>query len=196
MHILQGNREVTMKLLHNKILRYALTVVLSATVLILSLPYAFAFEKPLKTEAAKASEVTGTFTLILYGGGYSDDLETIAFLDYEGDQYTFEPFAPDFDFRIIKGVPAQEALKRAEKFVNFHNSFWRTQLSKITDHKGNIVGYEVRPLYLPTTYAVSDVLDVHYWLKEKGKVKITIRLVPELEKMKIPGGDAGAGGGH
>jgi hypothetical protein len=155
-----------------------------------------AFEKPLKTEEAKAADITGVFTLILYGGRFSDDIETIAILDYEGDQYIFEPYAPEFDYRIKKGVPAKEAQEVAKKFVSFHNSFWRSQLSKIIDNKGNTIGYEVRPLYWPTTFGLSDVLEVNYWLKEGNKIKVTIRLTPSVERLRFPGGgDGGSGGG-
>jgi hypothetical protein len=155
----------------------------------------FAFEKTLRTEEAKPEEMKGTFTLILYGGSFLDDLETIALLDSEGDHYVLDPFVPDFDYRIKKGVSAQEALKEAENFVTFHPSFWRSQLNRILDKAGKTIGYEVRPLYRPFTFGISDVLDVNYWLKEKGRVKVTIRLIPSIEKNKLPGGDTGSAGG-
>ena len=44
-----------------------------------------AFEKPLRTEVARAEEVSGVFTVIRYGGTFIDDPETIAFLDLEGE---------------------------------------------------------------------------------------------------------------
>lgn len=153
----------------------------------------FAIKRPLKTEEAKSTDIIGTFTLILYGGNYSDDLETIAILDYEGDQYNFEPYAPEFDYRIKKGVPGKEALEEAKKFVSFHNSFWRSQLSRIVDNKGDTIGYELRPLYLPFTFGVSDVLEVNYWLKEGNKVKVTIKLIKSVERMRLPAGDVVGG---
>jgi hypothetical protein len=155
----------------------------------------FAFERSLKTEEASPSEIKGTFTLILYGGRYSDDLETIAILDLEEDQYNFEPYAPDFDYTVKKGVTAEKALAAAQKFVSFHASFWRTQLSKILDEKGNIIGFEVRPLYRPFIYGVSDVLEVNYWPKRAGRVKVNIKLIPTVERLKLPGGGDGGGGG-
>jgi hypothetical protein len=155
----------------------------------------YAFEKALRTEEASPDAIKGTFTLILYGGNYLDDLETIALLDAEGDQYALDPFAPDFDYRMKKGMPAPEAFKEAEKFVNFHPSFWRSQLSRIVDNEGKVIGYEVRPLYRPIAFGVSDVLDVNYWIKEKGRVKVTIRLIPSIDKYNLPGGDAGSAGG-
>lgn len=53
--------------------------------------------KFLKTQEAKAEEIKGSFTLIFYGGRHINDLETAVFLDKEGDQYEFEPYAPEFD---------------------------------------------------------------------------------------------------
>jgi hypothetical protein len=144
-----------------------------------------------------ASDITGTYTLILYGGNYSDDLETIAILDREGDPYNFEPYAPDFDYRIKKRVPAKKAMKEAEKFVSFHNSFLRSQISRIIDNNGKTIGYEVRPLYQPLTFGISDVLDVYYWVKEGGRVKVLIRLKQSVEKSLLPfGGKTERGGGR
>ncbi len=157
--------------------------------------YSYALPKPLKTVLAGSSELKGTFTLILYGGNYLDDIETIALLDSEGDEYTLEPYAPAFDFKIHKGMSAEEALQTAGKFVSFHPAFWRSQLSKILDERGNTIGYEVRPLYMPTAFGMmGDVLDVYYWPKKGGRVKVVIKLVPSLERYKIPGGDGASGG--
>jgi hypothetical protein len=161
---------------------------------VIAISVSFALEKPLKTEESKAADIIGVFTLILYGGRFSDDIETIAILDYEGDQYTFEPYAPEFDYGIKKDVSAKEALEVAKKFISFHNSFWRSQLSKIIDNKGNTIGYEVRPLYWPTTFGLSDVLEVNYWLKEGNKIKVTIRLTPSVEGTRFPGAGDDRGG--
>jgi hypothetical protein len=156
----------------------------------------FAFEKPLRTEKADPSEIKGDFTLILYGGRFSDDLETIAILDPEGDQYHFDPFAPDFDFKIKKGIQAKQALAEAQKFIGFHNAFWRSQLSKILEPGGNTIGYELRPLYNQFVYGKSDVMEVYYWTKEDGRIKVTIRLMPDiLSAINFPGGDGSGAGG-
>ncbi|MBM4147112.1 MAG: hypothetical protein FJ240_12720 [Nitrospira sp.] len=154
----------------------------------------FAFEKPLRTESAEVSAINGFLTLILYGARFLDDIETVVIFDIEGDQYYFEPFAPDFDYKIKRGMQAKEALAEVQKFVSFHHAFWRSQLSRILDPNGNIIGYELRPLYNNFVYGRSDVMDVYYWLKEGGKIKVTIRLVPEIERaIRSPGGDGWGG---
>ncbi|MBE0426014.1 MAG: hypothetical protein IBX72_05115 [Nitrospirae bacterium] len=154
-----------------------------------------ALASPLKTEQADISEISGTFKLILYGGRYSDDIETVAILDYEGDRYDLEPFAPDFDYRIKKGIPDREAIEEAKKFISFHHAFHKFNLSRIVDSKGDTIGFEFRPLYYPFVYGFIDLMEIHYWLKEEGKVKVTIRLSPAAEKLRYPGGGDGGDGG-
>ncbi|HUO76024.1 MAG TPA: hypothetical protein VMU21_00470 [Thermodesulfovibrionales bacterium] len=151
-----------------------------------------ALETPLRTEWVNVVDVTGTFTLILYGGNYFNDVHTIAFLDLEGDQYTFEPYAPEFEYRVVKGLSAKEALDKAQDFVStIGNCFSRSQLSKVLDQNGKTIGYEMRPFYNPICYGLSDVLDVSYWNKG-GKVVIRIKLYPAVEK-QLQSGDGSQG---
>jgi len=140
----------------------------------------------LKTEDAKDEDIKGSFTLILYGSRHLSDIETIAILDIEGDSYSFEPYAPEFDYKIKRGVSAKEALEEAERFVSWHSSFYRTQLSRTLDDKGNVIGYELRPLYQPLAFGVSDVLDVDYRIKD-NRVIVRIKLKPQIERMLFDG---------
>ncbi|MEW6161820.1 MAG: hypothetical protein AB1606_00635 [Nitrospirota bacterium] len=141
----------------------------------------FAITGHLRTEEIKKEDIRGVFTLILYGSRDINDIETVAILDLEGDQYTLEPYAPKFDYRIKGGLSGKEALDEGHKFISYHNSFYRSRLSRIIDDKGNTIGYELRPLYMPFTFGVSDVLEVDYWLRD-GKVKVTIRILPSIER--------------
>jgi len=127
-------------------------------------------------------EIEGTYTLILYGGRYSSDIENVAILDKEGDQYTFIVYAPEFDYKVKKHVPAKEALAEAEAFVRFHYAFWKAQLRAIADPSGIPIGYEVRPLYYPMDFGYPDVLDVDYILKKDNNVTVTISLKRELRR--------------
>ena len=132
--------------------------------------------------------IQGTFTLILYGANHSNDLETIAILDREGDGYDFEPFAPEFVYRIKKNLPANEALSEAEKFVGWHHSFRSAIISKIRDENGSLLGYEVRPLYYPLDFGSSDILDVTYF-KSGNKIIVKIKLIEPVEKI-LSGSDS------
>jgi len=125
--------------------------------------------------------ITGTFTVILYGARFSNDLENVAILDVEGDRYKIEIFAPDFDYRVKTGVPAGEAVRMAERFIAFHPSFKYPQVVQIKDPEGVVIGYEFRPLYSPSEFGFFDVLDIHYRLKD-DKVIVKIELVPEIRQ--------------
>ena len=160
--------------------RYICLFFISA-IIFFSVNHVFALSEHLRTEEVKEDDVKGVFTLILYGARDINDIETLAILDLEGDQYTLEPYAPDFDYKVKKGLSEKTALKEAYEFISYHNSFLRPQVSKIVDSKGNTIGYEVRPLYIPFVFGRSDVLDVDYLLKG-NKVEVRIKIIPAIER--------------
>ena len=160
--------------------RYSNILFLLALILF-SVNHAFALSGHLQTEEVKEEDIKGVFTLILYGARDINDIETLAILDIEGDEYTLEPYAPAFDYKIKKGLSEKTALKEAYEFISYHNSFLRPQLSKIIDDKGNTIGYEVMPLYMPFIFGRSKVLEVDYWLKG-DTVEVTIRITPSIER--------------
>ena len=143
--------------------------------------HAYALSETLRTEEVKRADVKGVFTLILYGARDINDIEALALLDVEGDKYTLEPYAPSFDYKIKKGLSEETALNEAYKFIGYHNAFLYPQVSRIIDEKGNTIGYEVRPLYMPFVFGRSDVLQVDYSLKGNA-VKVTIKIVPSIER--------------
>ncbi len=140
------------------------------------------FKSGVTLEPLKDKNVQGTFTLILYGANHANDIATLALLDYEGDGYEFEPFAPEFSYRTKKHFPAAGAFSEAEKFVSWHNSFHSINLSKILDDKGNVMGYEIRPLYDPIAFGVFNVMDVYYKIRG-NKVIVKIRLIDSLDRI-------------
>ncbi|MDA8078821.1 MAG: hypothetical protein M0Z79_07775 [Nitrospiraceae bacterium] len=136
----------------------------------------------LNTQGARDSEVAGTYSVIFYGCNFNNDFETVAFLDKDGDGYAFEPYAPDFKYRVKRGLGAKDALSEAERFVNCGTAFRNIQLYKIIGPRGDILGYEVRPLYYPFVYGADDVLYTGYALRG-DKVVITVSLAPWVENM-------------
>ena len=136
-------------------------------------------ERYLRTESVTPGKIMGLYTLILYGGNYGNDIKTVAILAKEGTPYTFDIFAPAFDYRVIKNVPAKEALAKAEKFVSFHPDFWKIQISEILDRQGNAIGYEVRPLYYPTAFGYADVIRTYYQMTGD---KVVVYIKPNLRQ--------------
>jgi hypothetical protein len=135
----------------------------------------------LRIEPAKPSEVMGTYTLLLYGCRYPDDLENVAILDKDGDPYTIEIYAPDFRYTVKTGLSAEDALKQAERFVQCSVHYQQTRFSRIADPAGGIAGYEARGLYSPIRFGMYDVLDVQYVARD-NKIVVYIKLDPAVEK--------------
>ena len=157
------------------------------TILVILLMGCSGITSHLKREVMKNEKIVpGSYTVIFYGAKYGDDLRTIAFLDYE-DEYTFEPFANEYDYTTHK-YGEEQAFKEAIKFVSWYQTYRGTRISKITDENDRLLGYEFRPLYRSiSTYGYSDVLNVYYKLKDK-KVVIDVSLKREVEKA-IDGGN-------
>lgn len=148
----------------------------------------------LRTGGVDPAAVTGTYTLILFGAQHSDDLETLAILDREGDRTVIEPYAPAYRYSVKKGLPAKEALGAAEHFLSWHRAYQTSQVLRIVDERGETIGYEMRPLYQPFVYGVNDVLEVDYW-KQEDKVTARIRLRPSIESL-FEGRRGGRNGGN
>jgi hypothetical protein len=131
-------------------------------------------------------KISGIFNVILYGANHLNDLETIAILDLDGDGYEFTPYAPEFNYSVIKNLRGKEAMEGALHFISSHHSFHSSQIKMIFDERGNTLGYEFRPLYLTVVYGFSDILEVDYWLMEDNRIKVTIRLDPLIERGRFP----------
>ncbi len=151
------------------------TLTALAAILLSTAIFSCAPGRYLKTERAETMEIDGTYTLLLHGNRFGDDMETAAIFDKEGDPYTFEVFAPEYDYRVKKGIQAKEALNEAERFVGSHRSFRRSILSRIFDKEGNIIGYELRPLYFQSEIGEPDALYIDYTVKD-NMVTVRIRL--------------------
>ncbi|MCE5195086.1 MAG: hypothetical protein LLF28_06495 [Nitrospiraceae bacterium] len=151
-------------------------------------PFSSAGER-LAVKQAATDEIKGTFTLIMFGGRHFNDIETVAILDLEGDEYTIEPYSAEYNYKVEKGLSARDAIAKAEQSINWHRAYWRTNISKILDKKGNVIGYEFRPYYKPYEFGFADVLDIDYFLKG-NKVSANIRLIPMIEQ-KFKGFDGG-----
>ncbi len=151
--------------------------------------------KRLTPEAAKPAEMTGTYTLLLYGCFYPSDVKNAAFVVKEGSKYPLEIFDLDASYKTIKGLSAEQALAKAKSFLRCSTyDVWQTPLRRIPDDSGGTIGYEIRPLYIPYELGQADVLNISYSLKN-GKVitYITLDRNVELNLDASGGGHSGHG---
>jgi hypothetical protein len=149
--------------------------------------------KQLMTGAADPSEVKGTYTLLLYGCHYPTQIQDVAILVDEAGRYPVQIYDLDTSYTVKKGIPAEQALSEADRFVRCStNKIWRTEMRKILDDSGGIIGYEVRPLFMPVEFGTADVIRTSYSLHE-GTVRAYIRLFPDVERQQQQGPSDGRG---
>jgi len=143
---------------------------------------AFSAQTIVSRYLADSSEVTGQYTLILYGkAGYSDPV-TAAFLDREGDNVELIPRAPDWQFTREKGLDAQEALRRAKDFVKDHRDFDRFAIREVSVPGSQYAAIEVKAVYDPTVYGVdADPLWIQYWTENGRDIHFSVSGPAERE---------------
>jgi hypothetical protein len=161
----------------NEFIVRALALVMLAAVIPACVP-----GKQLLAQAALPNEVSGSYTLLLYGCHYPSQPNNVAILVKEDSRYPLEIFDIDASYRVKKGVPAQEALAEANAFVRCStHTIWMTELKRIPDDAGGTVGFELRPLYVPLEFGFPDVMLISYALKD-GRVRAYIRMDRHLER--------------
>ena len=136
----------------------------------------------IQTKGAEQAEITGNYTVFLYGAHHYNDIATVAILAPTDGPYKFSIFATDWAYRTVKGVAGKDAVAMADKFVSWHPSYVRTQTSKILAPSGEVIGYEIRPLYMLTTFGKEDVMHVDYLPKENNRIEVHIHLDNDVEK--------------
>jgi hypothetical protein len=135
----------------------------------------------LTTTSTDKKLITGTYTLLLYGCHYSDQIDNVAILVDENSKYPLEIYDIDTSYTVKNSVPAQQAIAEADAFVRCSNRrILETQITRIPDDSGGTLGYEVRPLYVVMEFGTPDVLRINYSLTN-GKVRAYIKKAPQVD---------------
>jgi hypothetical protein len=136
----------------------------------------------LLTTEARPSDVKGTFTLLLYGCHYPDDVKNVAILLNEESKQPFEIYDIKTSYKVKKGMSPEEAMREADTFLRCSiRRVTETAVRSIPDGSGGIVGYEVRPLYFPLEFGYTDIMLNSYSLKD-GVIRAYIRLLPDVQR--------------
>lgn len=148
----------------------------------------------LNTLSANPAAVSGTYTLLLHGCKYGEEIDNVAILVDEQEAYPVSIYDLPASYTVKKGVPAKEAFAAATTFVACStHSVWKTRVSRIIDDGGRTIGYEVRPLYFPLEFGNPDPLTVTYF-RHKDGVRVYIRIDSTVERMLEGGGNERSSG--
>ncbi|HXX81891.1 MAG TPA: hypothetical protein VEI46_10105 [Thermodesulfovibrionales bacterium] len=129
--------------------------------------------------AVKVQGIEGAnerYTLILYREEEYFGLKTIAFLVPEGNGYSLQPYAPEYNYTTIHNISGQEGLQLAVALFHKNRDYVNYEIRRISDPGGGTVGFEIRPLYDATVEGRSDVMRVEYGLSKGGAVNVYIHL--------------------
>lgn len=135
----------------------------------------------LRTDAAQARSVPGTYRLLLYGCHHADDLENAAFIVSEQPRHAFRLFASDTSYRTISHLPFDRATELAEQFLRCGmRTVSGIGLRRILLPDGETAAYELRPRYIMYEVGTEEAVQINYSLKD-GVITVYIRLAPSLE---------------
>ena len=131
------------------------------------------YASSLRTETAGVIN-QGKYTLIKYGGNYSDDFRTVAFIVPEQGRYVFEIFRPPFESKVVKGLSGGQAQSMAQEFVGGNAYIRMVQLNGVIGPEGDVIGYEVRPIYRSVLFGKEDVLIIGYFVRAGNVIQVNI----------------------
>jgi hypothetical protein len=137
--------------------------------------------KILRTEPSTVESLSGIFNVIFYYNQDYEGLKQVVILDVADDDHTIALYEPGYFIRTVKHMNGDDAIINAVKFLEGHPNYMNYKILKIVDQAGNTVGFEVRPLYLPEMYGISDVMDNYYILQDDGTITAIISLKQQIK---------------
>lgn len=139
--------------------------------------------KVLRTEPSDEGNISGTFDVNYYSNQDYDALMYVAILDIDGDEHEISIYAPEYYIKTANNVKAEEAVSHSLEFIKNHREYIKYYIEKILTDEGDVIGYEIKPLYSPVTYGVTDVFDNRYLSMGDGKVKAIIDLKERVKSI-------------
>jgi hypothetical protein len=139
--------------------------------------------KNLRTTPSTAESISGIFDVTFYSNQDYDGLKQIVILDLVDDAYEIVLYEPKYYMQTVKHAKGDDAEKSAVEFLKDHPNYINYKINKILDKEGNAIGFEIRPLYAPATYGITDVMQNYYTLEDDGKVRATITLKGQIRRI-------------
>lgn len=155
-----------------------MTLIKTLAILLILLP-AFAHSE-VKTFEVSEDSIKGVFDVVVFSNAFINDPETLILLDRVDDGSTIRPYAPDFKFTVYQNLSESEALKIVRQLLNSQSSISGYRIIEIR-HFEKSLGFEIRPLYWPWIFGVSETLETLY-RKRGNTVEVFIRLKSQVER--------------
>lgn len=135
----------------------------------------------------KTEEINGKFNVILYSNSFINDPETFIVFEKIDSNFKIVPYAPKFKYRIFENLSSEAALNISKEVLLNPTAVSSIKCSIIKSYSGDILGYELKPIYLPWIFGILEPLETIY-KKDGNEIKIFIRLNPRVERQIYGGG--------
>lgn len=136
----------------------------------------------LRSVAARPGDAQGTYTVLLHGCRYGNDLETMALLVDRTSPYRFRIVDLPSSTKTLPSLTADQAAKEAEAFIrcSIYNR-GKILFRRILDPLGETIAFEVKPLYSRIEMGAEEVVLSDYFL-HGDEVRVYLRLDPAVER--------------
>jgi hypothetical protein len=141
----------------------------------------------MKTDMIKSTDIEpGTYKVITYDRVETNDPVSIVLLQQEGSGQTVKFTSPGAVNVRATGLSADEAVRLGQNYIERTPTVQDTELVKVTS-EGSVVGYEMRPVFMPLRYGSSDVVGTNYSV-EPNRTLASVVLDPVMFLTEQGGG--------
>lgn len=127
-------------------------------------------------------ETEPLYTLIYFVGIDHSDVRRAVILDLEEDDYLFRPEVIDFQYEILQNVSLPESIYETEVFFRQEGVAGYNKAS-VHSPDGQLIGYELRPLYSEEFMGIPDLLNMSYFLQKDNSIRIKIQIKKSLKRL-------------
>ncbi len=166
----------------------ALKVVLFVISLLFAGFVSTAAAKGVTTRADTAANIEpGTYSVVAYGCTGANDPRAVAFLQRDDSPYHVSIIEPRAHYQMLPGLTADEAYRTAQNFVTCNPNVQQSEVSSITAPDGTLVGYALKPVFLPLRAGSSNGIDTAYRVSG-DMIQARVFVDPLLQMDQMGGG--------
>jgi len=123
-----------------------------------------------EADLGRNRELSGMYSMIIYGDRRHRGPEALIVLDLEGDDHRLVPNELDI-YERERARSGDEALAFALEYLGYFKYPKHINIRKVLDQDGNLIGFDIRPL----AERKGDLTKADYLPKKDGLVEIRVR---------------------
>jgi len=127
------------------------------------------------------STIKGSFTLYLLQDEPGADAARAAIIDVEGDDIRLVPAVSSFYIKTHGGLTLSSAMDKSQSVFASHCAYTGHVLRGLASAGGEIVGYEITPVYTPFLCEFAPTVNLNYYSKGQGIIRVVMSVTGKVE---------------